>query len=162
MDIQIIELEPMLIVGWHARFESNLLPNANNSRVIGELWEKAFDQEVLEGLPGSLQKPKWGVIWEDTPKADELNYLAGVAFSSVPELPKGMTSRAVPAQTYAKITHRGALSGLKDTIELLHRWVDENGYDEPDNWHDLELYDERFDTPGPSQAFDYFISIQRR
>ncbi|MEZ5993067.1 MAG: GyrI-like domain-containing protein [Planctomycetota bacterium] len=161
MEIEIIERDPMLIVGWQARFVSNLLPNANNSRVIGELWEKTFDLAAVGDLSGSLGGPLWGVIWEDTPDAEELNYLAGVAFSEVPALPEGMTSRAVPAQTYAKTTHRGSLNGLKETIEQLHHWVDEQGYVAPANWHDLELYDDRFLQPGPDQAFDYFISIQR-
>ena len=41
----------------------------------------------------------------------------------------------------------------------LHKWIEDNGYVEPANWHDLELYDERFFEPGPEQAFDYFASI---
>ncbi|MCA8911721.1 MAG: GyrI-like domain-containing protein [Planctomycetes bacterium] len=159
MDVEVVEREPMIVVGWQARFVPIMSPNANNSSVIGDLWTKTFQYDVVSKLPGSLGHPTWGVIWKPADSGEELDYLAGVPFSSMPELPEGMSAREVPGGRFAKITHKGPLSGLKETIAGLHKWIEDNGYVEPANWHDLELYDERFFEPGPEQAFDYFASI---
>ncbi|MCB9892837.1 MAG: GyrI-like domain-containing protein [Planctomycetes bacterium] len=158
MEVKIVQREPMLVVGWHAKFRSIFAPDANNSNVIGNLWMNTFKYEVASKLPGSLGHPTWGVIWHDGDEAD-LSYLAGVPFSSLPDLPEGMSSRQVPGGTWAKITHRGPLSGLKDTIEALHVWMRENNQPGPDNWIELELYDERFFKEGPEQEFDYFTLL---
>ena len=160
-EIQVVEREPMLVVGWSAKFRSILSPDANNFEVIGNLWMKTFNYDVVSKLPGAAGHPTWGVIWQDPDDPKGLMYLAGVPFSSLPELPEGMTSREIPSGLYGKITHRGSLDGLKETMERAHRWVDDNGYAEPDNWHDLELYDERWGN-GPDAEMDYFIHVRKR
>jgi predicted transcriptional regulator YdeE len=163
MEISILKREPMLVVGWKRKFTSILAVNEGSSNTIGDLWMNVFKYDELSKLPGSLGHPTWGVIWADPPEARshpaELNYLAGVPFSEVPALPEGMGSYSVPGGTYAMITHKGSLNGLRETIQRIHKWVDENGYIEPANWCDLELYDERFFRPGPDQEMDYFINI---
>jgi predicted transcriptional regulator YdeE len=163
MQVSILTREPMTVVGWKRKFRSILATDEGSSNEIGDLWMNTFKYDQVSKLPGSLGHPTWGVIWADPPEARshpaELNYLAGVPFSSVPELPEGMASYSVPGGTFAMITHKGALSGLRATIESIHKWVEENGYTEPTSWCDLELYDERFFKPGPEQEMDYFINI---
>ena len=157
--VEIAHLEPMTIVGWQTQFTSIMSPEANSSSVIGSLWTKTFDYGVVSKLPGSLGHPTWGVIWHDPGAGNLLNYLAGVPFGSVPELPAGMSSRGVPGGRFAKITHTGPLTGLKETIDFLHRWAKDHGHSAPGDWCELELYDERFFKEGSEQAFDYFMAI---
>lgn len=159
-EVTIVERDSMLVVGWSAKFRSILSPDANNFEVIGDLWMKTFDYDKVSKLPGTMGHPTWGVIWQDPDDPKGLIYLAGVPFRNEPELPEGMASRKVPGGLYGKATHRGSLDGLKATMEDMHRWVDENGYTEPDNWHDLELYDERWNN-SPNAEMDYFIHIQK-
>jgi AraC family transcriptional regulator len=164
MTVTVVEREPMTVVGWERKFVSIFSPDATSASVIGDLWANAFQHDVVSRLPGSLGHPTWGVIWADPPAQrshpDELHYLAGLPFSTVPPLPAGMSARTVPGGPYATITHRGPLSGLRDTIARVQAWSTEHGYEEHSDWHDLERYDERFFRPGPEQEFDYFISLR--
>lgn len=164
MEVTIVEREPMTIVGWAAKFIHARSPESNAPAVIGNLWRNTFKYDVLKGMPGSLGHPTWGVIWGDPvpqrARIDELNYLAGVPFAGVPALSPGLSYRAVPAGSYARITHRGPLSGLPQTIEHLYAdWLPGSGYEHA-GICDLELYDERFFKEGNEQAFDYFISVR--
>jgi len=164
MEVTIVEREPMTIVGWAAKFIHIRSPEANSMSVIGELWRNVFKYDLLKAMPGCLGHPTWGVIWGDPvpqrTRIDELNYLAGVPFAGVPALPEGMSYRSVPGGLYAKITHRGPLSGLAATVEHLYaNWLPGSGYEHAGTG-DLELYDERFFKEGPEQEFDYFISVK--
>jgi predicted transcriptional regulator YdeE len=164
MEVTVVQLEPMTIVGWQTKFIHARSPDSNGMSVIGNLWRNVFKFDVLKALPGSLGHPTWGVIWGDPvqqrSRIDELNYLAGVPFAGVPALPEGITSRNVPAGSYARITHRGPLPGLPATIEHLYaNWLPESGYEHA-GVCDLELYDDRFFKEGPDQEFDYFISVK--
>jgi predicted transcriptional regulator YdeE len=164
MEVTIVQLDPMTIVGWQTKFIHARSADSNGMSVIGNLWRNVFKFDVLKALPGSLGHPTWGVIWGDPvqqrSRIDELNYLAGVPFAGVPALPEGITSRNVPAGSYARITHRGPLPGLPATIEHLYaNWLPDSGYEHA-GICDLELYDDRFFKEGPDQEFDYFISVK--
>lgn len=160
--IKIIEREPMLLVGFTDKFICITAPNPNGGEVIGNLWKNKFDYGQISKLPGCLGHPNWGVMWGDEVRAnpDELNYLAGIPFSEMPELPEGLHAHEVPGGSYARITHKGPIDGIGISIHNLLKWMDENGYEHAG--HDLELYDDRWINGGPDAEMDYLIHVRKR
>ena len=87
-------------------------------------------------------------------------YLAGVSVSEVGKLPDGMTSRTVPAGTFAIFIHRGPIQGIRETVREIYRdWLPQSGYEHA-GIADVELYDHRFCLDSPDSQMEYWISVK--
>ncbi|WP_199620765.1 GyrI-like domain-containing protein [Paenibacillus alkalitolerans] len=57
-------------------------------------------------------------------------------------VPQGMVTLSVPAQTYAVINHKGPNHQIRNSYEILHRWMTEQGFERNlEAWH-LEIMQE--------------------
>ena len=87
-------------------------------------------------------------------------YLAGVEVETGTEVPEGMTAAAIPANTYAVVTHTGHISRLPDTVRhVWGRWLPASQYRHVPA-PDFELYDpERWDPATGDGDVDLYVPI---
>ena len=87
-------------------------------------------------------------------------YLAGVEVETVADVPKAMTAAAIPANTYAVVTHTGHISRLPDTVRhVWGRWLPASQYRHVPA-PDFELYDpERWDPATGDGNVDLYVPI---
>jgi AraC family transcriptional regulator len=79
--------------------------------------------------------------------------------SEVADLPPGMVSHTVPADTFAVFIHRGPIHLIGQTCaEIYRRWLPQSAY-EHSGIADVELYDHRFCTDGEDSEMEYWISV---
>jgi predicted transcriptional regulator YdeE len=85
-------------------------------------------------------------------KRNEHGYLAGVEVDQETEVPEGMFSYEIPAGKYVGITHKGPISKINKTFQILINWLSSNNYEQ----HEIvcfEVYDERFKGEDPGSEF---------
>lgn len=161
---KIIDVPEMLVVGMEASFIHALSPEANNTQVIGALWNK-FAARIQE-VPHRLGEVSYGVLFSkpaaERRHPDELQYLAAVAVSKADEIPEGMRSFTVPAGTFAVFTHRGPMSEIGETVaQIYHEWLPQSQYQHA-HIVDVERYDERACTDSGAAEMEYCISVVSR
>ena len=154
MEARIVRKHAFLVLGMAGRF------TAASSR-IPELWGR-FAPRIHE-VPHRRGTHTLGLCLDADPgTAAEITftYLAGVEVERIGEVPEGMTTLAVPANTYAVLTHHGHLSRLPDTVKhVWGRWLPASRYRHVPA-PDFELYDpERWD-PGTGEGdVDLYVPI---
>jgi AraC family transcriptional regulator len=158
---QIVEKPSLTFVGLEASFIHALSPDATNFKVISPLWHE-FSRRAHE-VPDRTGDAMYGVIFSrpegQREHRHELQYLAGVTVSRVAELPAGMTSRTVPAGTFAVFIHRGPIKTIGQTMHEIYRvWLPMSGYDCLST-ADIEVYDHRFCADGEASEMEYWVSV---
>ncbi|WP_096190665.1 GyrI-like domain-containing protein [Evansella halocellulosilytica] len=78
------------------------------------------------------------VVEESSPEED--GYWVGVEVSKYEEIPDDMVTLTIPAQKYASILHTGPNDKIKESYELMHRWIAEEGLKRANNSWNLEIY----------------------
>ncbi|MBS3680487.1 GyrI-like domain-containing protein [Ornithinibacillus massiliensis] len=81
-----------------------------------------------------------GAFVVDSDTDEEDGYWACMEVETFEDIPEGMVTLTIPAQSYAVWEHRGPTTGIMKSYEELHQWIDENHYNRLTNrWH-LEVY----------------------
>lgn len=161
---QIVDKPAFTFAGLEEPFISGLSPDATNLQVIGPLWQK-FSQRAKQ-VPHRVSKEMYGIM-AATPESKrthphELQYLAGVAVSSIGSLPEGMIWRTLPATTFAVFTHKGPIMSICDTVGRIYKeWLPQSGYEHSDI-ADIELYDQRFCPDSTDSEMEYWISVRSK
>jgi AraC family transcriptional regulator len=164
LEPQIVEKPALTVVGLETPFIHALSPDTNNYKVIGPLWDQ-FCQRAKE-VPHRVGNAKYGIIYSrpesERTHPDELQYIAAVAVSSTDVIPAGMTSRIIPAGTFAVFLHRGPITTIADTCREIYRvWLPQSQWQHADI-ADVELYDERFDCESEKSEMEYWISVRAK
>lgn len=160
----IVDKPELKVVGLEASFIHGLSPNATNFKVIPPLWDKFLPRS--NQVPHRIGKEMLGVIYE-RPEAerslpDELQYMATVPVSSIGQVPDGMSSRTIPAGTFAVFIHRGPIQNIADTCREIYRvWLPQSGYEHA-GIADIEVYDHRFCPDGDDSEMEYWISVRSK
>lgn len=154
MEPRIVRKPTFLAVGISDRF------TPTSSR-IPELWGR-FAPRIHE-IPHRQGLHTLGLCVDADPATiDEagFTYLAGVEVTHTSVIPEGMSVVAVPANTYAVLTHTGHLSRLPDTVRhIWGRWLPASSYRHLPA-PDFELYDpERWDPGTGNGDVDLYIPI---
>jgi predicted transcriptional regulator YdeE len=127
--------------------------NIGNPINPGDAWRILFSR--IQEIRGRKNTPETlGVI-----KRNEHGYLAGVEVEQLIEIPEGMFSYVIPAGRYIGMTHKGPLSKIGETFQILINWLATNNYEQ----HDIvcfEVYDGRFKDEDPESEFDSYIQIK--
>ncbi|MCA0983242.1 GyrI-like domain-containing protein [Halobacillus yeomjeoni] len=58
----------------------------------------------------------------------------------VEEVPEGMVSLVIPANTYAVLNYKGRSSNIHQVYSDLHKWIEEHRYERVPNEWTLEIY----------------------
>jgi AraC family transcriptional regulator len=151
------------VVGMGASFISVLSPEANNQKVIGELWGQ-YNPRGPE-IKARLSWADIGVITclggeSEKSHPNEMFYVAGTEVKSTEEIPAGMVALTIPAGTYAVFTHKGKIQKIDMTMKYIYgSWLPKSGKklrEAPE----LEIYDQRFKHDSDDSELDIYIPIQ--
>lgn len=160
----IVEKPQLKVVGLEASFIHGLSPETTNFKVIPPLWETFCGRS--NEVKNRIGQEMFGIIY-GRPEAqrshpDELQYIAAVAVSSIENVPEGMSSRTIPAGTFAVFIHRGPIQRIADTCREIYRvWLPQSGYEHSDI-ADIEVYDHRFCPDGEDSEMEYWISVRHK
>lgn len=159
----IVEKPELKVVGLEAPFIHGLSPETTNFKVIPPLWEQFCAR--AGNVPHRIGGDMFGVIYgrpeSERSHPDELQYIAAVPVSSIDQLPEGMSSRTIPAGTFAVFIHRGPIYKIADTCREIYRvWLPQSGYQHT-GIADIELYDHRFCPDGEDSEMEYWISVRK-
>lgn len=161
---QIVEKPILTVVGLETPFIHALSPDANNHRVIGPLWDR-FCHRAKE-VAHRTGDEMYGIIYS-RPESErshphELQYIAAVAVNSIDKIPAGMTSRTIPAGTFAVFLHRGPITRIADTCRWIYRvWLPQSQW-EHSQIADVEVYGERFNCESETSEMEYWISVRAK
>lgn len=154
------------LIGLKTRFNSAMSPAANNLEVIPALWDQLIPR--MGEIAASEREISLGVIYaepgsEAEPDCEsELSYFAGLPVADATPVPAGMQALSLPGGLYARFTHTGPLSEIRETMRQIYaEWVPTSGY-ALDQRPDLEVYDSRFRPDLGQTTFDVLIPIKEK
>ncbi|TYS51980.1 GyrI-like domain-containing protein [Bacillus infantis] len=132
---RIVEMEEVYLIGFRVLCEG--------SQYIDEipLAAKRLKERVseIQGVKDSGRQIGAFVVNPASEDAD--GYWVGVAADRNNPVPEGMTSLTVPLQRYAAIHHHGPNTDIRKSYEILHRWIEAEGYERANDRWNLEIYD---------------------
>ena len=159
MEPKIVDLGEITVVGMQSLIHSKC-------NVIAKLWERFVPRDKEITHVAAQPQAAFGLSFEmvEIPSEQEKEflffYLAGLAVSSIEDIPEGMTYKRVPAHKYAKFTHRGLLTKLDETYKyIFYKWLPASGYTYDGAACDLEWYDGRFKLDNEDSEFDIYVPI---
>jgi predicted transcriptional regulator YdeE len=129
----------------------------NEKGEIPQLWQ-AFGPRMGELVHAAGEPIAYGVMDHFDEVSGEFDYLAGIKVGEGGDLPDGMVSWQIPAQTYAVVST--TLPTIRDVFdELYNAWLPASGYRRAPG-PEFELYDERFNAAEPHSELDLYIPIE--
>ena len=98
---------------------------------------------------------------DDYKETGIFEYVAALEVESLKEIPLGMVGKVIPANRYAVFTHKGPITGLRDTYENIYgKWVKDADL-QVISGYDFELYDDRFKgTEDADSEIDIYIPMK--
>ncbi|OZB96199.1 GyrI-like domain-containing protein [Paenibacillus sp. XY044] len=118
-----------------------------------DVWPALFAR--IQEIPGQVSKTETlGVI-----KRNEHGYLAGVQVDEWSEPPEGMYSYEIPAGRFAGMTHKGPVSRINETFEMIVNWLSANHHE---TWDIIcfEVYDDRYKGEAEESEFDIYVQLK--
>jgi AraC family transcriptional regulator len=104
------------------------------------------------------RREAFGVIGMQDPATREFDYVAGFEVSDDSEVPEGMVSWNIPAQTYAVFAC--SLPTLMETFrDIYHRWLPQSQRRRGDG-PEFELYGEDFNPADPDSRMYVYVPIK--
>jgi len=145
-----IESRPaFMVVGmlYHGKNENNEIP---------QLWQ-AFNPRMGEVKHISNDQECFGVCGDLEEDGETFKYMACWEVSSPTDIPEGMASWEIPAQTYAVFPC--TLTTIHQAYEHAHQtWLPQSGYQRAAG-PDFELYNESFDPQSADSVLYVYIPI---
>lgn len=108
---------PLLIAGLRGHFTTA------NWAGIPALWQRFA--AYIGNIPGQVERVAYGLCFN---LSNGIDYVTGVEVSSATGLPAEFITVNIPPQKYAVFAHRGHVSKLHDTMELIGQWLQSSGY----------------------------------
>jgi AraC family transcriptional regulator len=128
----------------------------NEHGEVPQMWDHQLLPRVQEIPHQVTPHLAYGVMDHYDPQTGEFDYLAGFGVERVTELPEGMVSWTVPAQTYAIFSC--TLPTVMDGIRAAYGWLKESGAQRAAG-PEFEFYDEHFQ--GGDSALYIYLPIKR-
>ena len=149
MEPKIVSKPKFTVVGmkYHGKNEHNEIP---------QLWQR-FGSRMGDVQPRANSATSYGLMGNYDPVTGEFDYLAGMEAERTADLPTGMTTWEVPAQTYLVFdTDFGKIREAYDNI--YQRWLPQSGR-QRSGGPEFELYDEKFDPSDPNSIMYIYIPV---
>ena len=158
MDYTIENMDAFRIIGVHRRFRFD-----SSYREIPAFWDafRANDMgRVCASLGGACSVGKYGVCIDDG--TDDFEYWIASDDPGTP-LPEELSTREIPAQTWAKFTCTGPLPGALQSVntQIFNEWLPGNPEWEIAAGYNIELYD-MGDTGAADYHSEIWIPVKRR
>lgn len=114
--------------GMHSQFNSAISNNANNEKVLYDLWNSLRTSCRKKNIVPDSFYGLTDVSTAINEDLDGITYWAGYV-TEYPPASDGFECILVPAQNYAVFTHTGKLSSLRDTLlQFLLEWIPQSQY----------------------------------
>ncbi len=131
-------LQPMLFAGLQETYAYG------GNAAIPSLWQK-FNQHFGH-IPNQKGNVAYGICTHIDGEVEKFRYMAAVEVSDADDLPDGFATLKLPTQRYAVFSHRGHVSGIPGTMDLIFgNWWPTSGLEHGSMPDMFERYDERFD-----------------
>jgi len=145
----------MTLVGMRTLFFSVDSEKNNIGDRLPPLWE-AFIPRLSE-IEHAVGGPCYGVVRQERPDSERLEYHAAIEVSQVGTLPSGMVTVEVPEATYAKFAHRGMAQNIDHTVSYAYStWLAQS-----ERRHtygaDLEIYGSDYHPTSQDSVIYYAI-----
>jgi len=139
------------VVGLRQRGTAESIP-----KDVPAMWGRLM-QRAGEIKHGVNPREAFGVIGHPDPTTREFDYVAGFAVADASEVPEGMVSVHVPAQTYAVFPC--TLPTLMDTFKhIYHTWLPQSSHQRAEG-PEFELYGEEFDPADPDSRMYIYVPM---
>jgi AraC family transcriptional regulator len=111
---------------------------------------------------GAIGEATYGTCGSYFPEDGTTEYLCGIEVSEGAELPPEFTEVVVPAQRYARLTHRGHVTTIFSTIEAIFcEWLPSSGFRKKHAPYTfIEHYDEAFNPRTGLGSLDIWIALE--
>jgi AraC family transcriptional regulator len=145
-------LKPMVLAGLVDRLNCQQPPTG-----ISDQWQRFAPH--IGRIPGQTGYAAYGACY-NFDRDGNFDYMCAVEITGAPDLPKGMTTLAVPQQKYVVFTHRGHVAGIRSTISAIYgTWFPESGH-KPAEAPMLERYGSEFNPRTGMGAIELWIPIE--
>jgi AraC family transcriptional regulator len=129
------------------------------AREIPELWGQ-FGPRMSEVQQVAEPAVSYGLMDQPAQAPGQLDYMAGAAVVEAVDLPAGMTSWQVPANTYA--VFETTLVGIGDTFGYIYNvWLPGSGYQQAAAPY-FERYPATFTPDDPASTFSIYIPVEKK
>ena len=126
---------------------------------IPKLWEK-FVPRMDEVSPLSEPNVSYGLMDHFNHQTSEFDYLAGNPVEKVVDLPAGMTSWNVSANTYA--VFEATLPTMGQTFDYIYNtWLPASGYKQAAGTY-FERYGETFNPEDWNSILEVYIPVEKK
>ena len=116
-------------------------------------------QPHIGHIEGSIMGAAYGLVGEFTDSG--FDYVVAVEMTVGTEAPADLTQVSVPAQKWARFTHEGDLSSLRQTIGAAERWLADNGREPGDATYGfIEYYGPAFDARTGSGDIEVWFGLK--
>lgn len=155
MEPEIIEHPAMKIVGIATQYDDGDLS-------LPKLWSTF--RPYRESIPNRVGKDFFGIYesYEESEDETRFVYICSAQVSNFEEVPEGMITRELEAQTYARFTHTGPIANLENTLRYIWgSWLPKSNYEYADK-PDFELLPAGFNDADPENVIYLNIPVTSR
>ena len=155
MEPDIIQQPAMKIVGIATQYEDGDLS-------LPKLWS-AF-RPYRDNIPNRVGSDFFGIYesYEESGDKTTFVYICSAQVSNFNDVPSGMITRELEAQTYARFTHVGPITQLEDTLRYIWgSWLPKSDYEYADK-PDFELLPAGFNNVDPENKIYLNIPVKAR
>ena len=147
----------LLLVGKRTLFFSVDSEKNNIGEQLVPLWQGFLSH--LSDVEHRVSDYCYGVVRQEAPGSERLEYHAATAVTAVGKLPEGFVSFELPAGEYAKFAHRGPAQDVNHTVNYAYStWLAQSEYRHT-YAPDLEIYGADYHPTNPDSVFYYAIPI---
>jgi len=116
-------------------------------------------QPYIGNIEGAVPGAAYGIIGDMD--GDDFEYVVASEIREGAETPPELKRIAVPAMTYARFTHKGDVTSIRDTIGAAEEWLTRNGH-EPSEvpYGFLEYYGPEFDALSGSGSIEIWFGLK--
>ena len=139
MEPEIKEMKGLKIIGLQCQTQMG-----KTMQDLPKLWDEFMAR--MNEIKNRIGKDvAYGVSTTDDPTGQKFYYLAGIEVSDDSAIPHDMTSMKIAAKKYAVFIHKGPVSKIGETYEVIfNEWLPSSRKNVDMKAPHLERYDERF------------------
>lgn len=152
MEPEIIKQPAMKVVGIASQYNDGDLS-------LPKLWS-AF-RPYRDNIPNRVGSDFFGIYenYEESEDQTTFVYICSARVANFDDVPDGLITRELDAQTYARFTHMGPLAKLEDTLRYIWgSWLPKSNYEYAEK-PDFELLPAGFDDSSPNNRLYLNIPI---
>jgi len=154
-----VKLDPPVIESRPAMRFAGLRERINMDSPTGfaALWQR-FSQH-LGHIPGAAGPAAYGIVaGADNSSCD---YMAGVELKPGGGLPEGLKEMKAPARRWARISHHGHVSEIRNTIRAIYdQWLPGSGYEQAEDVSFIEYYGPDFNPMTGRGTCEIWIGLK--